>query len=177
MNTIRVLLLALGFAFAGSASAVTLSVKLNSKQDVKGESNETKKQTESLTITVTSLDKVTVNAEVYWWFFARDMKSGKETVFKKGKKKVSLDTNVGTEVQSDTVTATYTDEHAHLEKSKKKKESGGKSKGGPTAKKEPASGDHLTGYAVQVVIDHDVVAQEYSAPSYKEMVKARKKGE
>ena len=178
MNTLRFFLLALGFVFvvAGDVSAVTLEVKLNAKQDLKGESNETKKQTQSLAIVVKSLDRATVNAEVYWWFFAKDMKNGKESIFKKGKSKVSLETNVGTAVQSDVVSSTYTEEHVHIEKSKKKKEGGGKGKSAPVAKKEPASGDRLTGYAVQVVIDREVVAQEYSAPTYKDLIKERKKG-
>ena len=176
MNFLRFFLLFLGFHFADVGMAVTLEVKLNSKQDVKGESNETKKQTQSLAIVVKSLDRTTVNAEVYWWFFAKDMKNGKESIYKKGKSKVTLETNVAVEVGSDTVSLTYTEEHSHLEKGKKKKEGGGKGKSAPIAKKEPASGDRLTGYAVQVVIDREVVAQEYSSPGYKDMIKDRKKG-
>ena len=156
------------------ASALTLKVMQKVEVDNKGKTGDTKTQTRSLDMLITSLENGTVNATVKYWFFARNMKSGKETVLKRGSKDAALEKNVPTAVQSETVTSTYTEEHVEVEKAKGGNKSGGKNKGSKsTTKKIPASGERITGYAVQVFVGKELAADYYSAPSYKLMVQER----
>ncbi len=175
MNRTR-LFIALLLSLAFHASALTLTVKQDTKIDNEGKTNDTKTQTRTLDMTVTSLENGSVQAELRYWFFARNMKTGKETTFKRGTKTASLEHNEATTIQSETVTSTYIEEHVEVEKAKGNKGGGGKGKGAKsTTKKVPASGDRITGYAVQVLIGKEVVADYYSAPSYKQMLLERGK--
>lgn len=162
------LIIAISFYLVINASALTLRVTQESKLDSKGKTNDTKSQTRTLDMTLTSLENGTVKADVHYWFFSRDMKSGKEGILKHGIKKAILERNTPTKVQSEAVTSDYIEEHVEVEKAKGGK-GGGKGKGSKTtSKKVPASGDRITGYAVQVVVGNEVVAEYYSAPSYKQ---------
>jgi hypothetical protein len=165
----RIWLLVFIFLYSGiNASALSLRVTQESKLDSKGKTNDTKSQTRTLDMTLTSLENGTVKAEVHYWFFSRNMKSGKERILKHGIKTAMLECNTPTKVQSEVVTSDYIEEHVEVEKAKGGK-GGGKGKGSKiTSKKVSASGDRITGYAVQVVVGTVVAADYYSAPSYKQ---------
>ncbi len=147
-------------------SAVRLDVRQNSKTDSSGKTNDTKKQSRSLTISLQNTSKEQMDGLVVkYWFFGRNMKTKDTQLLKKGERKSSLAPGAKDEVESEDVTSTYTEKHVEVSAAK-----GGK--GGtnrmPTAKKVEASGEKLAGYAVQVVQGGKVVAEYYSEPSLKD---------
>jgi hypothetical protein len=131
-------------------------------------SNGPKTQTRSLTIKLAnnsadSFDRLLVK----YWFLGHDMKGHDITVLQQGDRKSSLEPRAREIVDSEVVTSVYTDAHVEVSKGKSK---GGK--GRSSAKKVPASGKKITGYAVQVLNGGKVEAEYYSEPSYKQIVQA-----
>lgn len=150
----------------GQQVSLRLEVRQQSSVDNKGPQNATKTQHRQLEISVSNISRDPVEkVQVNWWFFSRNMKSGDESVLKKGVSKPFAVPALGkTTVSSDKVTSTYEERHTETVKSK------GKGKGKPktTVKNVPASGNKISGYAVKVVHDGEVVSEYYSAPSYKQ---------
>lgn len=162
--TMFTLLQAVGMAQVPQSS-LRLEVKVESDVDNKGRQNETKTQHRKLDMVISNMSQAPVeNVQVNWWFFGRNVKSGQEIVIKEGSsKKLSIASLGKQEVSSGKVTSIYEDEHAEQVKSGSK----GKNKK-PQYKTVPASGEKFTGYAVQVVAGGQIVAEHYSAPSFKE---------
>ena len=109
---------------------------------------------------------------VKYWFLGHDMKDHDIKVLKQGERKSALDPRGRDTVASEEVSSSYTEAHTEVAKGKG---GSGKSKGGKSGvsmKKVAASGQKITGYAVQVVNGGTVEAEYYSEPSFKEKVKA-----
>ena len=121
-------------------------------------------QVRSLAIKLENHSKETFNdLIVKYWFFGHDAKAHDAKPVQAGQRKSALGPNARETVESETVSIPYAPEH--LEKAKGR--SGRGKSGAGTAKKVPASGTKLTGYAVQVFNGSTIVAEEYSEESYK----------
>ena len=108
---------------------------------------------------------------VKYFFLGHDLKDHKITVLQQGQRKSALAPRGGDTVDSEEVTNVYTEAHSEIANSKGHgKSNGGKS--GKSAKKVPASGRKVIGYAVQVFNGNQIVAESYDNPSYKEIVGA-----
>lgn len=105
---------------------------------------------------------------VKYWFLGHDMKDHNIKVLKQGERKSALVPRGRDTVESEEVSSVYTEAHSEVTKGKGGK---GKSKGGGGAKQVAASGEKITGYAVQVLNGTKVEAEYYSEPSYKDKVK------
>ena len=104
---------------------------------------------------------------VKYFFLGHDMKDHKIKVLKAGERKSALSPRGSEMVESEEVTLNYTEAHTEMSKGR------GKGKGGKSAaKKIPASGEKLVGYAVRVMRGSNVEAETYSEPSYKEIAAA-----
>ena len=103
---------------------------------------------------------------VKYFFLGHDMKDHNIKVLKRGERKSSLVPRGNETVESEEVTSTFTEAHAEVGKGK------GKGKGKPKSKKIPASGQKITGYAVQVLNGTKIEAEYYGEPSFKDKVKA-----
>ncbi len=145
-----------------SASSISVTVEQRAEVENKGKTNDTKNQSRVLAIAVTNLAREPKDVTVKYWFVARSMTKGTESVLKSGSTTVHLDANSTTKVDSEEATSKYTEEHVELEKSK----GGGKGKSKSKAKKIPASGDRIVGYAVEVLEGNTVAATSFSNPSY-----------
>ena len=167
MRTLLLLIMVASTMVRADSNPVTLSVKQTAAVDNKGKTGDTKTQTRSLDITMNNLGRAELKVTVNYWFFARDLKKGSEEIYKHGSRSATLPSNTPMMVQSDTITTTFTEEHVEIEKSKGGK-GGGKGKNKSKATKVEASGDRITGYAVQVLVGKDLAAEFYSAPSLKQ---------
>ena len=105
---------------------------------------------------------------VKYFFLGHDMKDHKITVLQQGQRKSALAPRGSDTVDSEEVTNIYTEAHDEASNSKGR----GKSKGGKSVKKIPASGRKVIGYAVQVFNGSQIEAESYGNPSYKEIVGA-----
>jgi len=172
MNTIR-LLPALLFASTLAASAAVSPIRIDVDQKIENKAvagaahgkagaapMAGKSQNRELTIKVSNNSAESFsNLTVKYWFFGRDMasKSHDEEIVKQGERKLTLAARARETVQSESVASTYVEEHM------KPGNAGGKGGGGKVA----ASGQKLTGYAVQVVNDGNILADYYSEESIK----------
>ena len=105
---------------------------------------------------------------VKYFFLGHDMKDHKITVLNRGERKSALVPRGSDTVDGEEFTNVYTEAHNEVANSKGR----GKSKGRATAKKIPASGRKVIGYAVQVFNGSEIVAESYDNPSYKQIVGA-----
>ena len=101
---------------------------------------------------------------VKYFFLGHDMKDHNIKVLKRGERKSSLVPRGNETVESEEITSTFTEAHAEVGK--------GKGRGKPKSKKIPASGQKITGYAVQVLNGAKIEAEYYGEPSFKDKVKA-----
>lgn len=162
-------------AAQAQSAPLRLEVRVDSEVDNKGAQNETKTQHRQLHMTVSSISPEPIKkVQMNWWFFARNMKSGNEAVLKKGSSKTITVGALGREtVTSDRVTSTYEDKHT--EKVKSKGKGNGKKNNAPNVKTVPASGNKISGYAVQALVDGKIVAEHYSSASYQERLRSGSK--
>jgi hypothetical protein len=162
-------LIALNCSVRVYAGAISLSVEQKSEVESKGKTNDNKTQSRTLKISMSNLGREEVNVSVRYFFFAREMKTGEESVMKRGSKIAALPANSEVKIESETVTSSFVEEHSEIEKGK-----GGKGKkNNSKLKKVAASGNRITGYAVQVVQGNAVVASYYSSPSIEQKLAAR----
>lgn len=126
-------------------------------------------QHRSLTIRLTNITGEPIDGVVVKYFFiGHDMKDHKMKVLQHGERKATLAPRKTEAVESEEAVNTYTE--AHSEAAKSKGGSKGKSKGGTRTTKIPASGQKVTGYAVQVFVGSKLETEEYTTPSYKQVV-------
>jgi hypothetical protein len=131
-----------------------------------------KTQVRSLTVRLSNNSAESFDSLVVkYWFLGHDMKDHNIKVLKQGERKSALVPRGRDTVDSEEVTSAYTEAHSEVTKGKGGKGGKGGSKGGGV-KKVAASGQKITGYAVQVVNGTKVEAEYYSEPSYKEKVAA-----
>lgn len=109
------------------------------------------------------------NLVVRYFFIGHDMKDHTLKVLQHGQRKSSLGPRGKDTVESEEVTEIYTEAHSELSKGKGGRGGNGHSKARLTAKKIPASGKKVTGYAVLLMNGNKIEAEEYSEPSYKEI--------
>ena len=129
-----------------------------------------KTQVRSLTIKLFNNSSETFDhLVVRYWFLGHDMKDHKITVLSQGERKSALTARGSDTVESESATSAYTEAHSEVKKGKGSKGSKG-GKGGTT--KVPASGKKIIGFAVQVLNGTQIVAEEYSEPSYKAIAQA-----
>ncbi len=154
----------LAFPAQAQLGAVRLDVRQHSKTDSSGKTNDTKKQSRSLTIALQNTSKEAMDGLVVkYWFFARNMKSKDIKVVMKGERKSSIAPASKDEVESESATSIYTEKHVEVSAARSGR--GGANR--TTIKKIEASGDKLAGYAVQLVQGTKIIAEYYSEPSLK----------
>ena len=126
-------------------------------------------QHRSLAIKLTNMSGEPMSGIVVKYFFiGHDLKDQKMKVLQHGERKASLSPGKTETVESEEVVNTYTEAHTEMAKGKSK----GKSKGKPKAQKVAASGQKVTGYAVQVFNGTKLEVEEYSAEAFKPIVAA-----
>ncbi len=158
----------LAFPAQAQLSALRLDVRQHSKTDSTGKTNDTKKQSRSLTIALQNTSKEPMDGLVVkYWFFVREMKSKDIKILKKGERKSSIAPGAKDEVESENATSTYTEKHVEVTAARGARGARGGSNQMPTIKKIEASGGKLAGYAVRVVQGTKIVAEYYSEPSLK----------
>ena len=101
---------------------------------------------------------------VKYFFLGHDVKDHNVKVLKQGERKSALSPRGSDTVESEEVTSVFTEAHTEVKKGK------GKSKG--SSKKVAATGEKITGYAVQVLNGSKVEAEFYSGAGYKAKVQA-----
>ncbi|MEO6787420.1 MAG: hypothetical protein ABI318_14915 [Chthoniobacteraceae bacterium] len=159
------LLLAILFAVVSAraeVSPIRMTVELSNKSTTKPKEIHDKTQTRSLKIT---LDNNSTQAfdglAVKYWFVGHTEGTHGEKVLKEGERKSSLAPRGKDVVESEVASSHFIEEHYPPSK-------GGK---GGAAKKIPASGDKMTAYAVRVMQGDKVLAEYYSEPSVKDLIK------
>ena len=134
----------------------TAKTEAKSKTPTKGPPPADKVQTRSLAVKLTnnSIESFE-NLVVKYWYFGHAMTEREPTPMKdgSGERKASLGPRGRVTVDIPPFSSNYVEAHT---------EGGGKS-----VKKVPASGDKITGYAVQVLNGDKVLAENYSEPSFK----------
>jgi hypothetical protein len=146
-------------------SHLHVEVRVDSEVQNMGKQNEEKMQRRKLDITVSNISSKPVEkVQVKWWFFARNLKTGHEEILKTGRRMIALGALDRQTVASEQVTSSYEDRHDEKMDSK-----GGnkKKKSAPKFKSVPASGNKITGYAVQIIENDRIADSYYSSPSYK----------
>lgn len=96
------------------------------------------------------------SATVRYFLFVKDLKSRRTLMGSKGEQQVTLSFGAPTQVKSEPLTATYTEEHTTGSRRSRKTT--------------PASGQKYTGYGVQVVVDGQVVAEQFSQAALKSQI-------
>ena len=94
---------------------------------------------------------------VKYWFFGHEMTGHEIKALKNGERKASLGPRGKETVESAPESSTYVEAHTEAGKGK-----------GAKATKVPASGEKITGYAVQVLNGEKIMAEYYSEPSLKQ---------
>lgn len=147
-------------------SPIRIAVEQNSKTEAKPKAQWDKTQVRSLKITLTNNSAEPADGLVVkYWFMGREMTGSEVKVLKEGERKASLAARGKEVVDSESVSASYVEAHTEI------------SKGGSygAAKKVPASGQKIMGYAVKVLQGDKVLAETYSEPSYREKLAPPKK--
>lgn len=155
--------LAVALPLRAAVSPIHMDVEQTSKTEMKPKALWDKTQVRSLTIRLTNNSVESFDGLVVkYWFFGRDVTGHEVKVLNQGERKSSLTPRGKDFVESETVSSSYVEAHSEI--------SGGKSKGkgGGAAKRVPASGQKIMGYAVQVLQGGNVLAETYSEPSYKQ---------
>lgn len=127
-----------------------------------------KAQHRSLAIKLSNNSSELVDSLVVKYFFlGHGMKDHNVKVLRAGERKATLPPRGTETIESEDVTFDYTEAHTEISRGR------GKGKGGRNAAKRiPASGEKLTGYAVKLMRGSTVEAETYSEQSYKEIVAA-----
>ncbi len=139
-------------------SPVHIGVELISKTETKDKTGHDKTQIRSLKI---QLDNNSAQAldglVVKYWFIGHPITEHVAKPIAEGERKSSLTPRGKDIVESETVSKHYVE--AHVEKK------------GKATVKVPASGEKIVGYAVRVMKDNKVIAEYYSDPAYKMLIK------
>lgn len=128
-----------------------------SKAPTKGPPASEKVQTRSLTVKLSNNSTESFDSLVVkYWFFGHSMTERESAPMKDGmgERKAALGPRGRETVDIPPFSSTYAEAHT---------EGGGRG----AAKKVPASGDKITGYAVQVLNGDKILAETYSEPSFK----------
>lgn len=134
----------------------TSKTEAKSKAPAKGPPPSEKVQTRSLAVKLVNNSNESFDSLVVkYWFFGHSMTEHESAPMKdgSGERKASLGPRGRVTVDVPPFSSTFVE--AHSEGS------------GKTVKKVPASGDKITGYAVQVLNGEKVLAENYSELSYK----------
>jgi hypothetical protein len=163
-------LVSLGSSAFAQVSPIRMEVLQRQKTDSKGKSNESKTQVRSLDITLQNISRQSYdNLVVKYWFFTRDVNKGEPSVFKHGERKSSLAAGKKELIESEQVSASFTEDHVVVERSKSR----GNSKNGSSsrAKKVEGKGDKIVGYGVRLLDGDKVLAEVFSPQGLREKVK------
>ncbi len=135
-------------------SPIRIAVEQVSKTETKDKTGRDKTQIRSLKISLNNNSAETFESlMVKYWFLGRDVKDPATKVVAEGERKSALTPRGKDLVESESVSKRYVE--AHSDK----------------GKKVPASGEKISGYAVRVLKDGKVLAEYYSEPSYKTLLK------
>jgi len=153
---------ALTLATHAEVSPIQMSVEVSNKTVSQPKDPHDKTQTRSLKISLDNNSTQTFDGLVVkYWFVGHTEGSHEAKILKEGERKSSLNPRGKDVVESEVASSHFVEEHYQVAK-------GGK--GGKPAKV-PASGEKMTGYAVRVMKDTKVLAEYYSEPSVKEVIK------
>ena len=135
-------------------SPIRIAVEQASKTETKDKTGRDKTQIRSLKITLNNNSAEAFDGlAVKYWFLGREAKEPTVKVLAEGERKSSLIPRGKDLVESESVSKRYTEERVDR------------------GKKVPASGEKISGYAVRVMKDGKVLAEYYSEPSYKTLIK------
>jgi hypothetical protein len=140
-------------------SPVRMTVELISKSETKDKKKiHDKTQIRSLKV---QLDNNSAQAfdglVVKYWFLGHAAADHANKVLAEGERKSSLTPRGREIVESEVVSKSFVEAHSEAK--------------GKTSTKVPASGEKITGYAVRVLKEGKVLAETYSEPSFKDLIK------
>jgi len=168
MRMLHRLIFIILFALAVTARSAEISpFSVRVEQAANTDTDKFKKtQEKKLKITVSNSSSADANLIVKYFFFGHGAKDHEIEVIDKGDKAASVKSHATEVVETPKARATFTE--AHYE-SKKSGGGGNQGRGGgqQLGKKIEASGNKITGYAVQVLNGGTVVAEYFSEPSLK----------
>jgi hypothetical protein len=143
-------------------SPVRMTVELATKTSAAPKDPHDKTQTRSLKISLFNNSAEAFDGLVVkYWFVGHAEGSHDTKVLKEGERKSTLTPRGKDVIDSEAASAHFVEEHYQVAK-------GGKG-GKPT--KVPASGEKMTGHAVRVMKDTKILAEYYSEPSVKNLIK------
>ena len=152
------LLLPATLSVRAEVSPVRITVEQISKTESKDKTGHDKTQVRSLKI---QLDNNSTQAldglVVKYWFIGHPVSEHAAKPIAEGERKSSLTPRGKDVVESETVSKHFVE--AHVEKK------------GKATVKVPASGEKIVGYAVRVMKDNKAIAEYYSDPAYKALIK------
>lgn len=155
------LLLSACFAFSpivhAQRSTISVRIEQESKQESPPKDYHTKTQKRTLKIFLSNSSKEETNVKIKYTYFGHAIASHDVVPIDQGEKDATLKPLETQEVDAPTSSQTYTDEHYE-----------GMGKG--PKKKVEATGNKLTGYGVQVLVDDKVVAESYDPPTMKDLM-------
>ena len=155
------LLLAFSSAVVLSLQAENSPVHMSIEQSNKTEMKDKKKphdktQVRSLKIVLDNNSAQTLDGLVVkYWFFGHGAGDHALKVVAEGERKSAITPRGKDVVESEVVSKSFTEEHYDAK----------------TKKKLPATGDKISGYAARVMKDDKVLAEYYSEPTYKTLIK------
>jgi len=156
------LLVSLSFSARAQTSPIHMDIEAKQKTESDGKPTPGKppqpgkKQVRSLTIRLTNNSTENFDSLVVkYWFLGHALPSHDLKVLKTGERKSSVGPRGKETVESEVVASSYSDAAP------------GKGKGQPPT---PASGEKITGYAVQVLGGEKVLSEYYSELSYKQKI-------
>jgi hypothetical protein len=155
--------LAIALPLRAAVSPIHMAVEQSTKTEMKPKALWDKTQVRSLTIRLTNNSAESFDGLVVkYWFFGRDVTGQEVKVLNHGERKSSLTPRGKDFVESETVSSSYVEAHSEISGA------GSRGRGGGAAKRVPASGQKILGYAVQVLQGGKVLAETYNEPSYKQ---------
>lgn len=159
-SLLLVLLSSVAISLGAEVSPIRMTVEQLSKTESKDKTGRDKTQIRSLKITLNNnsaeaFDGLTVK----YWFLGRAVTDPKTIILSEGERKSMLTPRGKDFVESEVISKHSVEAHY------------GAAKAGAKPTKVPASGEKISGYAVRVLKDGKVLAEYYSEPSYKALIK------
>jgi hypothetical protein len=171
MKLLRLLALTVLAAAPVHAGLSPVSVRVDqvSKTESNDKDPKIKTQVRSLRITLENNSNTPAETlQVKYWIISRDMKSDDLEIFDQGEKKASLSPRAKVEMETSPARTTYGDDHFKLVRNTKKGHGQSKNSNPFKVQKVGATGDKITGYAVQVFDGGKLVAEQYSDAGLKD---------